>query len=214
MAIPRIIWQGWCGPNPAPEAVVGYCAEMKQMNPDFEYHFFGNEMLQKYGNDPYVKHMIATSAKWAFVMDRLRVLILRDHGGMWIDPDAKPVRPLNSIRVWDDDRWDFVTAHRSAYRPDVQIKRGVACVDNTFMGSAKNGRMIQRLVGLSDSRAPIRKGAEYGWEMMDWSGLDTAWLSPYEFYSLGPDHRAIVLHDDRNLATWTDHKPMKFANAL
>lgn len=211
--IPKILWQGWIGPKPPPDDVKRYCADMERMNPDFEYHFFGNEIMDTHGKDPYVRYMMERDEKFAFVMDRLRILVLRDNGGIWIDPDAKPVRPLSTLTIWDQD-WDFITAHRSPYRSEVQVKRGVSVVDNTIMGSAKNGRVINRLLNLSDSRAPVRKGAEYGWEIMDCSGPDVCWLSPYEFYSMAPHPRAVVLHDDRNLATWIENRPMKFANAL
>lgn len=211
--IPKRIIQGWAGPYAAPEMVSQYADEMREMNKDFEYLWLGNDALEKYRKDPYVNHMVIRGEKWAFVMDRMRVLALREHGGVWIDPDAKPIRPLSTLTIWDQD-WDFITAHRSPYRSEVQVKRGVSVVDNTIMGSAKNGRVINRLLNLSDSRAPVRKGAEYGWEIMDCSGPDVCWLSPYEFYSMAPHPRAVVLHDDRNLATWIENRPMKFANAL
>lgn len=196
-----------------PPREVGFCRDMKAMNKDFEYLWLDNAFLNRHAKDPYIYHMISRGEKWAFVMDRLRVLALKEHGGIWIDPDAMPVKPLNTLEVWKDDRWDFLTAHRSPYRSEVQVKRGVAVVDNSFMGSAKNGRMINHLVNLSDSKNPVRKGASYGWEIMEKSGPDVCWLSPHEFYSMGPHPKAIVRHDEHNLASWTENRPMKFANA-
>lgn len=212
MAIPKIIWQGWCGPKPPPDEVEEYCAAMEKMNPDFEHHFFGNEMLQKYGNDPYLKYMIEREEKWAFVMDRLRILVLRDNGGIWIDPDAKPLRPLSKLKLWDDPHWDFLTAHRSPYRDRVQVKRGVAVVDDTVMGSAKNGRIINRLVSLHSSKKPVRMGAEYGWEIMDQSDGDVYWAKSAVFYSMDEKHpEALISHDAINLASWVENRPMEFA---
>lgn len=209
--IPRIIWQGWIGPKPPPDEVKRYCEAMHRMNSDFEYRWFGNEILDQYGPDPYVKYMLTRGEKWAFVVDRIRVLLLKDHGGIWIDPDSEPVRPLNRLTFWGDPRWDFITAHRSPYREGVQVKRGIALVDNTVIVSAKNGRMINRLVELSNSISPVRKGAEYGWEMIDQSGLDIGWLSPRVFYSTSPHPEAVILHDDKNLASWCENRPMTFA---
>jgi hypothetical protein len=208
--IPKVLHQGWIGPKPAPDEVKRYCGNMQRMNRDFDYHWFGNEILDQYGNDPYVKYMLTRGEKWAFVVDRIRVLLLKDHGGIWIDPDSEPVKPLNRLTFWGKP-WDFVTAHRSPYRDAVQVKRGVAVVDNTVMASAKDGRMINRLYNLSNSIAPVRKGAEYGWEIMDQSGEDTLWLNPRVFYSTGPHPEAIVLHDSHNLGSWCEHRPMKFA---
>lgn len=210
--IERRILQGWAGPHQPPDMVVKFCAQMRVMNPEMEYLWLGNEYLKRHENDPYVRHMVSRGEPWAFVMDRLRVLALKEHGGIWIDPDAQPLRPLKDLPIWDKD-WDFVTAHRSPYRAEVQVKRGVAVCDNTVMGSAKNGRMINRLVNLSDSRAPVRKGAAYGWEIMDQSGPDTCWLNSRAFYSMEKNPEAFILHDNQNLASWTTARPMKFANA-
>lgn len=210
--IPRTIIQGWIGPKKAPEQIERLCADMRRMNADFEYLWLDNAFLKANSKDPYISHMVNRGEKWAFVMDRLRVLALKEHGGIWIDPDAQPVKPLKTLDVWQETRWDFLTAHRSPYRSEVQVKRGVAVVDNTVMGSAKNGRMINRLVNLSHSNAPVRKGAEYGWEIMDQSGPDVCWLSPKEFYSMDKNPSAVILHDSINLASWTDSRPMKFVN--
>jgi hypothetical protein len=195
-----------------PEKVAQFCKDMQAMNRDFEYLFLDNGFLNKHQRDPYVNHMVSRGEKMAFVMDRLRVLALKEHGGIWIDPDAQPLRPLKDLPIWDKD-WDFMTSHRSPYRSEVQVKRGVAVCDNTVMGSAKNGRMVNRLVNLSDSRSPVRKGSSYGWEIMDASGPDTCWLSSKEFYSMEKNPHAFILHDAHNLASWCDARPMKFSNA-
>lgn len=210
--IPKNLLQGWVGPKQPPEMVVKFCAQMREMNKDFQYLWLGNDFLKRHENDPYVRHMVSRGEPWAFVMDRLRVLALKEQGGIWIDPDAQPLRPLKDLPIWDKD-WDFVTSHRSPYRAEVQVKRGVAVVDNSVMGSAKNGRMINHLVNLSDSRSPVRKGAAYGWEIMEKSGPDVCWLSPKEFYSMEKNPSAFVLHDPINLASWCTNRPMKFANA-
>lgn len=202
--IPKILHQGWVGPLEPPEMVKSFCADMRKMNPDFEYRWIDNDTLNRYAQDTYVKHMISRGEKWAFVMDRLRILALKEHGGIWIDPDSQPLRPLNVLDVWKDDRWDFLTAHRSPYHPPVQVKRGVAVVDNTVMGSAKNGRVINELFRLNDSRQPVRKGSEYGWHLMHIGGGDIFWEGADTFYSLTRTPKAVLLHDSHNLATWCD----------
>lgn len=210
MAIPRKIIQGWVGPKPMSPELQEYTRDMKRMNPDFEYIFFGNEALEKYASDFYVKHMISREEKWAYVMDRLRLLYLREHGGIWIDTDSKPVKPLSTLTFWDR-HWDFVTAHRSAYRDGVQVKRGVPVVDNTVMASIPNGRMVNKLLNLYDSRVPVRHGAHCGWEMIEHSDQDVFWAKPAIFYSMGPHPEAVILHDDRNLGSWSDRPILKFA---
>jgi hypothetical protein len=208
--IPTIIHQGWVGPTPPPDAILSFSKEMKRMNPEWDYRWFGNEIMEKYGNDPYVKYMVSRGEKWAFVMDRIRILLLKEHGGIWIDPDAKPVRPLMPVLTGHMD-YDFISAFRSPYRPAVQVKRGVSLVDNTVMASRPNGRIINRLNNLWTSASPVRKGAEMGWEIMDRTGPDVLWLNPRIFYSEQPCPEAVILHDGINLASWTTNRPMQFA---
>jgi len=215
--IPRICHQSWVGPKPLPEREKAWCAQMKQMNPTWDVRFYGNEVLTTYANDPYVKALISLEKPWAFITDRIRMLLLRDHGGVWLDPDAEPVRPLDMLKdVWDGPA-TFVAGFRSPDRPDVALHRGVTLLDNTFLASAPNSRMCQRILSLWRPQNVVVDGHAAGVEIMRNCHSDVVLLNHRYFYSLANVPEAIVLHDAHNLASWVaqtkDEQRKKFVTA-
>ena len=89
--IPKIIHQLWLGDNEMPEHCKKFVEEMKEMNPDYEHHLWGNEVFEeKYKDDKYLQNYTKEPElyKWAFICDRIRLLLLRDHGGIYVDVDA------------------------------------------------------------------------------------------------------------------------------
>lgn len=196
-----------------PPDLVGYCAEMRRMNPDFEHRLFGNEILNRYGGDPYIRHMLSTETAWAFVVDRIRLLLLRDEGGIWIDSDAKPLKPLSTLPIWSRDDLDFCTGLRDPDRPGVALHRGISLCDNSVMASAKNGRIVNLILNRYSASRPILNGHDAGCVVMANTREDTLLLHYRYFYGLERYPESVILHDDRNLASWCPSQPMKFANA-
>lgn len=200
--IPRLVHQCWCGPKPIPEREKTWCAEMKFINPGWDVHFYGNEILDTYASDPYVKALVSLEKPWAFVTDRIRMLLLRDHGGIWLDPDCQPVRPLDSIAdVWDGPA-TFVAGFRSPDRPDVALHRGVTLLDNTFLASAPNSRMCQRILSLWRPQNVVVDGHATGVEIMRNCHSDVVLLNHRYFYATQMLPESVVLHDAHNLASW------------
>ncbi len=202
MSTPRVIHQAWVGPKPIPEREKQWCAEMKKMNPTWDVRFHGNEILTTYFDDPYVKALQHLDKPWAFITDRLRMLLLRDHGGVWIDPDAQPVRPLDTLNpLWDGPQ-TFVAGFRSPDRPDVALHRGVTLLDNTFLASARNSRMCQRILSLWRPQNVVVDGHAVGVEIMRNCHADVVLLNHRYFYSTALLPETVVLHDAHNLASW------------
>lgn len=204
MSVPRKIWQGWIGDKPMPAREAKWCAEMRAMNPTWEHHVFGNEILQTYFDDPYVKALQHFGKPQAFIVDRIRMLLLRDHGGVWIDADAQPVRPLDTLNPLWDGPATFVAGFRSPDRPDVALHRGVTLLDNTFLASAKNSRMCQRILSLWRPQNVVVDGHAVGVEIMRNCHSDVALLGHRYFYSMQNLPETIVLHDNQNLASWVE----------
>lgn len=178
---------------------------MRRMNPTWDYRFFGNEIMDRYGNDPYVKTMIDTGRPWAFVTDRIRVLLLKEHGGIWLDPDCQPIKPLDSINIWDGPQ-TFMAAFRSPDRPEVALHRGVSLLDNTFLASAPNSRMINRLMACWTPKTPVIDGHGVGVEILRSINSDCVMLNHRYFYSLQQYPETICLHDAHNLGSWTKQR--------
>lgn len=202
MSIPRKIHQAWVGPKPMSDRDRAWCEQMKAMNPAWEHRTHGNELLERYGQDPYVKALLGKQSPWAYVMDRLRVLLLRDFGGLWLDADCQPIKPLDSSPVWDFPHIQFVAGLRSPYRKQVALSRGVPLCDNTVLGSVPNGIMVRRLDALWVPSAIVVTGHTIGMALMAYKDYTTELFGFKEFYAEEIFPETIVLHDCHNDGTW------------
>ena len=202
------IWLGKDMPKDITQRVLG----MERMNRDMEYRLYRDEIFHTYGDDPYVRHMVESQEKTAFIVDRLRVLLLRDVGGLYVDADAVARKPWSSMPFWNYPHIDFVAGMRSPHRPGVALHRGIAFVDNTVMGSAKNGRMVNRLCGLYTSESKRQTGHSIGIEIHSSADETTALYSYKYFYSQSIHPETVVEHDGCNLGSWIAN-PTQFAIA-
>lgn len=202
--IPKRCFQIWIGQ--IPQNIQALCDGVREMNKDLEYKLYGNEVLDRYASDPYVKRLLSQDEEKAFVADRLRVLVLRDEGGWYVDADCLAVKPISSITTYDHT--DFVTAFRNPRRPGVALHRGVALVDNTVFGSAKNGRMINKICSLYRPEAWLQNGHAMGVDgMLAHSDATVIWLNYRVFYGNEPTSETVFLHDAQNLSSWITRRP-------
>lgn len=172
------------------------------MNPTWDVRLHGNELLETYKTDSYVKALQDLKKPMAFVNDRLRMLLLRDFGGVYLDCDCQPIRPLDTLKnVWDGLA-TFVAGFRSPLRSGVALHRGITLLDNTFLASAKNSRMCQRILNLWRPQNVIIDGHAVGVEIMSNCHSDVVLLGYRYFYSMENLPEAIVLHDHQNLESW------------
>lgn len=205
--IPRRIHQIWCGPKPIPEREKQWCAEMQRMNPTWSHKLHGNELLERYAQDTYIKAMVAKGEKMAFITDRLRILLLRDEGGVYVDADAQPMKPFDSLPVWDMAHVDFVAGLRSPQRKEVALHRAVPIIDNTFMASVPNGRLVNRIESLWNPGAITGEkmainGHRTGVAIMEHASWDTVLLNHRFIYCETTYPESLILHDSHNLHSW------------
>lgn len=205
--IPRILHQIWIGES-VPDREKQWCAQMKSMNPNWEYHFHRDELLQKYASDPYVRSLRDKGRPTAFLTDRLRVLLLQERGGLYLDCDCQPIRPLDTLaKIWDDPNVEFVIGCRNPFRHMVALSRGVTFCDNTMMASAPNSRLIRRIAALWRPEmmqgAAVVNGNACGLEALaNLDGVTDRLLGYRYFYDLEAGPSTVVLHDNANLGSW------------
>lgn len=202
--ISRILHSGWIGPKPMPDREKAWCEQMRRMNPTWKYRLFGNEIMERFGKDPYVQELVSLGKPWAFTCDRVRCLLLREEGGVWLDPDCQPLKPLDNLSALWDGPATFAAGFRSPHRPEVALHRGVTLVDNTFLASAPNSRMINRLCDLWRPNRVVVDGHACGCEIIANADTDTAMLGFKYFYADHPMPESICLHDPHNLSSWVD----------
>ena len=80
---PRIIHCVWLGGAPKPPVVLECLESWKRMCPGWEIREWGDEALENISNR-YLREAVA-HRKWAFAADYLRLKVLNDHGGFYLD---------------------------------------------------------------------------------------------------------------------------------
>lgn len=180
---------------------------MARMNAGWKTVLHSNELLEKYGQDPYIKYMVTKGEKPAFISDRLRVLLLRDEGGVYIDADAQPIRPFALLSIWDRPGLDFVYATRCTARKGVAVARGISFIDNTFMASVPNGRMVGILDRLwtpetVTGQGQVVNGGMCGRAIFDNHDHTCIALNYRYIYAETKFPETLVLHDGHNAASW------------
>jgi len=93
--IPKIIHCCWVGGSPMSAETKKYIDSWRRMNPDFEIKVWTEE------NFDFSKNLYARQAyenrKWAFVSDYVRLKVLYDFGGVYMDTDVEAVRPFGEM---------------------------------------------------------------------------------------------------------------------
>ena len=93
--IPKIIHYCWFGGKEKPEDVLKMIASWKKHCPDYEIKEWNETNfdihLNRYTEEAYQQK------KWAFVSDVVRMWVLHEYGGIYMDTDVEIVRPLDCL---------------------------------------------------------------------------------------------------------------------
>ncbi len=93
--IPKIIHYCWVGPRPKSEKIIACITSFKLQNPDFAVKEW-NESNFKSEDFPFTKKMYSEK-KWAFVADYVRLYVLEQYGGIYLDADMFLVQSLSPL---------------------------------------------------------------------------------------------------------------------
>jgi len=202
--IPKIIHQIWIGEKEMPDHCKQFTKEMQEMHPDWEYHLWGNEIFTDiYKDDKYLQNYIKNPKlfKYAYISDRIRLLLLRDFGGVYVDVDAKPLKSFNTILSKCSKN---ITFFGGVKRTDCNEKNWI--FDCTVYGSAPNSRAINICLDTYKDINWANGGFMFSEVLMDHLDDDILSLGYEYFYSTKPNSKAVVLHDvvDTRLWTWYD----------
>ena len=102
--IPRTIHYCWFGGNPKPKLAQRCIASWEKYCPDYTIIEW-NESNFDIDQHPYLQ-WCHRNQKWAFVSDYARLLILKEHGGIYLDTDVEVIRPLDDLLHFDA-YWGF-----------------------------------------------------------------------------------------------------------
>lgn len=110
--IPRTIHYCWFGNNPKDEIVLSCIESWKRLCPEFSIVEW-NEKNFNVEKHPFSKRMYLEK-KWAFVADYVRLVILEEHGGFYLDTDMLLVQSLspliNNSCVLGEEATDIISA--------------------------------------------------------------------------------------------------------
>ncbi len=95
MSIPKIIHYCWFGGAPLPKSAEKCIASWKKYCPDYEIIRWDESSFDVSCN-AYCSYMYANK-RWAFLTDYIRLKVVCDHGGIYLDTDVELLKPLDSI---------------------------------------------------------------------------------------------------------------------
>lgn len=123
--IPRKIHYCWFGGQPLSDDAKSMIATWRRYCPDYEIIEWNESNFNINEND-YVREAYEAK-KWAFVTDYVRLKVLYEQGGFYMDTDVEVVKSLDSLRVYDVV---------SGYESQTCIATGTigACRDNEWIG--------------------------------------------------------------------------------
>lgn len=93
--IPKIIHYCWFGGNKIPNSVKLCIKTWKKYCPDYEIRVW-NESCFDVNSHPFVKKAYACKA-WAFVSDYVRLQVVYENGGIYLDTDVELIKSLDDL---------------------------------------------------------------------------------------------------------------------
>ena len=206
LTIPKTIHQLWVGDKLIPGHCKQFVDRMKKINPDYEHKFWGNEIFDLYKDDIFLQEYLTDPElyKWAFICDRLRLLLLRDYGGIYCDVDAKPIQSFNIVR----NSLSPVHTFFSGVKPS---QKNSTLIDCTVYGSAPHSRMIYECLNTYRNIKWANGCRMFSEKIIRTIGPDVALFGYQYFYDNKVTDKTIVLHDVRKtrLFSWRDKSEIK-----
>lgn len=104
----KIIHQIWVGPYPMPARERSFVERTRKDHPDYIHHLWTDK------NIPDLPEPVAAQMRWrgarkdyAFQADVLRVWLIHEFGGTYIDVDTEPLEGMNSMPISSIDGWFY-----------------------------------------------------------------------------------------------------------
>ena len=96
MAIPKAIHYCWFGRQPKPALICKCIKSWRKYCPDYEIIEWNEDNFDITACPLYVRQAYAAK-KWAFVTDYIRLRVVYDHGGIYLDTDVEVIKSLDFL---------------------------------------------------------------------------------------------------------------------
>jgi len=143
--IPKVIHFVWLGGAPKPQVVLKCIESWRRLCPGWELREWGDETLQRVGCR-YAREAYAQK-KWAFVADWLRLYVLYENGGFYLDTDMEIRKPID----------EFVS---NKLTMGLVSRNGKVLFNGGFIGCEKGDDMIGGLLALYDGLPFVKPDGE------------------------------------------------------
>ena len=201
--IPKIIHQIWIGDKSIPSHCVSFSNDRRRLHPNWEYKLWTHDEIfnHQYKDDPFLQSYIKDPElyKWAFISDRIRLLLLRDFGGVYCDMDAKPIRPFDIILNKLSSQHTFFAGMKPSQDNNTLI-------DCTVYGAVKGSRVIEDCLSCYESLTWAHGCKTFNNKIIQNMDSDIALFGYEYFYNNHINDKTIVLHDVEatRLFSWVD----------
>lgn len=95
--IPKRLFRVWLGPDPINPLFQQWWGEFRLMNPGWDVLTAGEDDALRLVTDPALRAIYDDLPSYAGRSDLLRMLVLLAHGGVYVDCDIRPLRPLDAL---------------------------------------------------------------------------------------------------------------------
>lgn len=100
MSIPRVIHYCWFGHNPKPELFQKCLLSWKKKCPNYQIIEWNEDNFDIVSCPLYVRQAYENK-KWAFVTDYVRLRVVYEHGGIYLDTDVELKKNLDRLLRYD-----------------------------------------------------------------------------------------------------------------
>lgn len=143
--IPKIIHYCWFGCGEMPQMALDCIASWRKYMPGWEYRLWSEDNFDVNGCD-YTREAY-DAGKYAFVSDYVRLVALRDFGGLYLDTDVKVLRSFEDLM----DQTAFCGFEGSKHKP------AGTCV----MASVAEGDWINEMLKSYEGRHFVKSDGTY-----------------------------------------------------
>ena len=193
MSIPKVIHYCWFGGNPLPKSAEKCIKSWQKYCPDYEIKRWDESNFDINCND-YCKFCFENK-KWAFLTDYIRLKVVYENGGVYLDTDVEVLKNLDDL---------IKNGAYMGFEDNVAIATGLGFAGekgHPFIG--KNMRYYENLTDLSSLRACPKITTEllipYGLKENDGSIQKVAGLNIYPPEYLCPkDERSGLIEKTKN----------------
>lgn len=137
----QIIHQIWVGPYEMPDIEKEYVNSIKINNPSFEHVLWTNQTIPTLPDKlQRIINKYALSKDYAFQADILRLFLVHEYGGLYLDVDFKYIGPFDKNEFINyEGIFYYHSTDNPSWAPDVTIPNGI-------FGATKNSKITQFLI--------------------------------------------------------------------